>query len=334
MRAFSFTAAWLILLAAAAFTPSTADRLHEIRYGDTLWNLSSFYYNNPLMWETILNANPEAQIFNLRPGETLVIPFVEGETQMNDGMYATAGLTSSRSLLSRLQLETTGMVIDQPSSIAGYIVETNTDENDEFGDQTALPGDELAIDIGQDQGAEVGRVYRILEIGEEVRHPETDDYLGKVVRVAGVCRVIETSTNTSLAILEHGYLQVVAGQVLVPYTSYAPIEVSGIDVINGLDAYVVAFQDRDARHAYAFDVIYLDQGSNDGLQPGDLFNMYQYGSEFDRPSGETVVTPDICISEMVILDTTQETAAAMIYGSSSADLVDIGDRIHLVRQQQ
>lgn len=334
MRAFRVTAAMLVLLTAAAVVPSTADRVHAIRYGDTLWDLASLYYNNPLLWETILSANPGAEIHNLRPGGSLIIPFVEGEVLVQDGLYSTAGLTSSRSLLSRLQLETTGMVIDQPPSIVGYVVETNTDEEDEFGDEIALPGDELAIDIGQDQGVEVGRVYRILDLGEEVRHPETGDYLGRVVRVAGVCRVVETSMSTSLAVLEHGYLRVVAGQALVPYTSYAPIEVSGVDVIDGLEACVVAFQDEDARQAYAFDVIYIDRGSNDGLNPGDLFGLYQIGAEMTSPARGTVVTPDICISEMVILDTTQETAAAMIYGSSAAELVEIGDRIQLVRQQQ
>jgi hypothetical protein len=285
------------------------------------------------MWETILSANPGAQVFNLRPGSTLVIPYLASYGG-SDGMYTTAGLTSSQALLSRLQLETTGMVGELPSNISGYIVETNTDENDEFGDEIALPGDALAIDIGQDQGAEIGKVYRILDVGEEVRHPETGDRMGSVIRVAGVCRVVQTTPTTSRATLEHSYLQVEAGQILVPYTSYAPVFVSGDDVVNGLEAYVVAFQDEDALKAYAFDVIYIDRGSNDGLKPGDLFNMYQYGEEMRSPSGEMVETPDICISELVILDATQETAAAMIYSSSSADLVEIGNRIHLVRQQR
>jgi len=333
MRAIGGSAALFILLTAAAFTTSMGDRLHVIRYGDTLWDLSTLYYDNPLLWGTIQEANPLADIHNLRPGETLVIPLADGQVISQGGVYSSTGLTSSRALLSRLQLETTGMLTGEPLSVSGHVLETNTDENDEFGDEVALPGDELALDIGTDQGVEVGRVYRILDVGEEVRHPETGDPLGNVVRVAGVCRVVETYNTTSLAILEHGYLTVVAGQILVPYTSYAPITVSGTDVVDGLDAYVVAFQDRDALKAYAFDVVYIDRGSSDGLRPGDLFEMYQYGHEVESASGTDVVTPDIPICEFVILDTTLETSAAMIYANSSADLVDIGDRIELVRRQ-
>lgn len=331
MRRFIFAVPLLALLAVSAISPVAADTLHTIRYGDTLWELAIHYYNNPFLWESILDMNPGIDIYSLQIGNRIVIPFVGA---LQDGTYTSAGLTSSRALLSRLVLETTGMVTDNPQQPVGYVIETNVDENDEFGDEVAFPGDWLALDIGQDQGVEVGRVFKVMQVGEEIRHPETGDDMGNVIRVAGVCRVIDTSSNSSIAVLEHAYVRVFEGDYLLPYTSYAPIEVSGVDVIDGLDAYVIAFQDEDLLKAYSFDVVYIDKGSSHGLQPGDLFNMFLYGTETESPTGAMVTPPDIPVAEIIVLDTQEETSAAMVISNASVDIVEIGDRIELVRKQR
>ena len=181
---------------------------------------------------------------------------------------------------------------------------------------------------------EIDRVYKIYNIGEEVRHPETGEKLGKVIRVAGVCRVIRTSPTASIALLEHSYIPVIEGDFLVPYTSTAPVEVSSNGVVSGMDAWIIAFQDPDSQRAYAFDTVFLDRGSEDGLQSGDIFYMHKYGQLFDSPSGGNVVTPNIPVSKLIILSTSLENSAAMIFSSSSIDLIEIGDRIELAREQQ
>ncbi len=340
MRGLTVTLSLFIVLLASVFSTAIADRMHHVNYGDTLWDLSIRYYNTPFHWEDILEANESLEgVEFLRPGSELIIPDIYSTTISTSGnntsfdLYSTS-LTSSRALLSRLLLETTGMVTDNPPTPVCYVVEININEVDEYASEFAIPGDEIAIDIGQNQGVEIDRVYKIYNIGEEVSHPETGEKLGKVIRVAGVCRVNRTSPTASVALLEHAYLPVVVGDFLVPYTSTAPVEVSGSDVVSGMDAWIIAFQNPDTERAYAFDILFLDRGSEDGLQSGDIFNMYKYGQLFDSPSGGTVVTPNIPISRLIILSTTLENSAAMIFSSSSIDLIEIGDRIELVREQR
>jgi len=69
------------------------------------------------------------------------------------------------------------------------------------------------------------------------------------------------------------------------------------------------------------------------LNPGDVFSLFKYGEEVPTPSGGTVETPDIQVSQLIILETTQSTSSAMIFSISSSNLVQIGDRIELVRKQ-
>lgn len=339
MRGLTVTLSIFILLFVSVFSIAIADRMHQVNYGDTLWDLSIRYYDTPFHWEDILQANESLEgVEFLSPGSELIIPDIYSTTVSTSGgntavdIYTTS-LTSSRALLSRLLLETTGMVTDNPPAPVCYIVETNVDETVQYSSGSSIQGDMIAMDIGQNQGVEIDRVYKIYNVGEEVKHPETGEKLGTVFRVAGVCRVIRTSPTASVALLEHTYFPVIVGDFLVPYTSIAPVEISSNGVVSGMDAWVIAFQDPDSQRAYAFDIIFLDKGSEDGLQSGDIFNMYKYGQLFDSPSGGTVVTPNIPISRLIILSTALENSAAMIFSSSSIDLIEIGDRIELVREQ-
>ncbi|MCD4701364.1 MAG: LysM peptidoglycan-binding domain-containing protein, partial [Candidatus Aegiribacteria sp.] len=284
MKSFTVTLTVLILLIGAAFSVSAAARTHYVGYGDTLWDLSLHYYNTPFHWEDILNANPFLEgVEYLQPGSELIIPDISGITitsQAYDsgysGTYTTSG-TSRRPLLSRLVLETAGMVTSDPPDAVSYIIELDVEEEEVFVGSEAYPGDLVAIDIGQDQGVQIDRVYRIYKTGEEVRHPQTGILLGNVIRVAGVCRVVDTSPSSSIALIEHAYFPVNIGDYLVPYTSSAPVPVSSSSVVEDIDAYILAFQDPDIVRAYSYDVVYIDRGTDDGLKPGDIFNMYKYG---------------------------------------------------------
>ncbi|MCK4806459.1 MAG: LysM peptidoglycan-binding domain-containing protein, partial [Candidatus Aegiribacteria sp.] len=277
MKSFTVTLSVLILLIGAAFSVSAAARTHYVGYEDTLWDLSIHYYNTPFHWEDILNANPFLEgVEYLQPGSELIIPDISGimiSSQSYDsgysGIYTTSG-TSSRPLLSRLTLETAGMVTNDPPDAVCYIIELDVEDEDVFIGSGAYPGDLVAIDIGQYQGVVRERVYKIYNVGEEVRHPQTGILLGNVIRVAGICRVVDTSLSSSVALIEHAYLPVITGDYLVPYTSSAPIPVSGSEVVGDIDAYILAFQDPDLERAYSYDVVYIDRGMDDGLKPGDI----------------------------------------------------------------
>jgi hypothetical protein len=250
----------------------------------------------------------------------------------HSGVYTTSG-SSSRPLISSLTLATAGMVTSNPPGAAGYIIELNVNDDEMDFVSEVYSGDQVAIDIGQNQGVSVENVFRIYSVGEEVRHPQTGLILGNVVRVAGVCRVIDTSVSSSVAMIEHSYIPVCIGDLLVPYTSSVPVPVIASAVVDGIDAYILAFRDSDLPRAYSYDVVYIDRGSQDGLTSGDIFNMYDYGHEVLSPSGSTVMTPDIPVCELIILETLTNTSSALITSVSTTDLIKIGDRIELIRRQ-
>jgi len=97
--------------------------------------------------------------------------------------------------------------------------------------------------------------------------------------------------------------------------------------------YVLALKDSDNRNAYAFDVVYINAGTEAGFSPGDVFSAYSYGEQYELMSGTEILTADIPIADIVILTTERRSAAAMVVSNRSALLVAPGDRLYLVRSQ-
>jgi hypothetical protein len=339
MKRFTLVLSVLAILLTGTFSIASGARTHYIRYGDTLWDLSMQYYDNPFYWDKILSANPGVEVRYLQPGTELIIPDIFGEMAIVDqgtlyagGIYTTSS-SSSRPLISRLVLETAGMVTDTPLQPSGYVIDTDLEEEDPFEDINSYPGDLLAIDIGWDDGVQPDMVYKLYKHGEAVRHPVTGALLGDVYRVSGVCRVVDTDQGSSVALLEHSYIPVTYGDMLVPYNAASPIPVASSETVEDLDAYVLAFQDAEMERIYSYDVAYIDRGSSDGLRPGDIYCMYKYGEQVMDPAGGTEVTPDVQVAELIVLNTTDDTAAVMVFSVSTSDLVRIGDRIELIRRQ-
>ena len=307
---------------------------HVVQYGDTLWDLAMRFYRNHEYWEVIYEANEIiADPHWIFPGQVLLIP----ETDYGYTTYtplSTTTLSSQEAVISRLRLETTGMVAVDPVVANGYIVDIDAEEPPEYSSLNAYTGDLLHTDIGTDKGVEIGRVYHILKQGDAVHHPENGSRIGEMIWVAGVCRIVETSPSSSVALVEHSYMPINDGDMLVPYCSAAPVVINSFPVMETMTAWVIEIQDPDVDNAFAYDVVFIDKGYEDGLNPGDIFNVFNYGDVQISPVGESVVTMDIPVAELVIIRTERKTSAALISVNRTCDLIQVGDQIHLVRRQE
>ena len=328
-----------VLLAITALTASTAGE-YVVGLGDTLWELSLHFYGTPLRWEEILAANPHVPTpQSLLPGMVLNIPgATRTGTSYSPGNYTVSVPTSaivnrsSEPILSRLQREGAGMVSFDGFTPLGRVIQVNTEEERVNRFEMGLPGDMLEIDFGSDRGVEAGQVFHIMREGETVSDPFTGDR-GRVYRVAGVCSVIETTPATSIVKLEHGYLAVHEGDLVTPYRAAGEVYINNQPVVGNTAVYVLALKNPDNRSAYAFDVLYINAGTEAGFSPGDVFSGYSYGEQYELASGANILTADIPVVDVVILTTERRSAAAMVVSNRSARLVTPGDRLYLVLSQ-
>ncbi len=330
----------IVTLAFVLFAAVSVAGEYVVGYGDTLSDISLHFYGTWEKWVDILAANPDLQGAEyLVPGMVLQIPDVAEEVSVpGSSSYVTqvpAGavvIRSSEPILSRIQRESAGLISYEQLTPLGYVLSTNAEEQGAARHLTALPGDLIELDFGADQGVEDGRVFHILRQCEEVKDPETGD-TGHIIRVVGVCQVESTTPSTSIAKIQHGYLSVLEGDMIVPYHTASDIRIqNGPGVDRGL-LWVLGFRDPARSCAYTYDVIYLSAGSSQGINPGDVFTAYSPSEQVRDADDQLVYTAEIPIADVVVLTTEARSSAAMVVSSRTADLIEIGDKLYLSRSQ-
>lgn len=327
------------LLFALLVTASVASE-YVVGYGDTLSDISLHYYGTWEKWVDILEANPELQGAEyLVPGMVLEIPNVTGVTSASgSSRYVTeipAGavlIRSSEPVISRIQRESAGFVSYSHLNPEGYVLATNAEDEGVYRHITALPGDLLELDFGANQGVEVGRVYHVLRQCEEVEDPDTGTR-GHIIRVAGVCQVESITPSTSIAKVQHGYLPILEGDMLMPYQAAGDIRIQNEPGVDRGLIWVLGFRDPDRDCAFTYDVIYLSAGSSQGISPGDVFTAYSASEQVRDVSDQLVYTAEIPISDVVVLTTEARSCAALIVSTRTANLIELGDKLYLSRSQ-
>ncbi|HOP26177.1 MAG TPA: LysM domain-containing protein [Candidatus Sabulitectum sp.] len=329
-----------LFLMMAFLSAASMAGVYEVGYGDTLWDISTWFYGTPEKWTDILAANPDLRGAEyLIPGMVLEIPNVStGYGDPGFSSYTTeipqgaVVIRSSEPILSRLQREGAGYVSYSPLSPLGHVLETNAEEEGVYRHDIALPGDIVELDIGAGEGIEEGRVFHILRPGETVKDPETGAS-GTIIRVAGVCRVTHTTPSTSIALVEHSYLPARAGDAVVPYQAAGDIYVNNGPSDHHGSVWVLGFRDPDRSTGYTYDVVYLSAGDQQGIQPGDVFTAYSAGEQVRDTDQEWVATAELPIADLVVLTVEERSCAAMIVSSRTPNLIETGDRLFLTRSQ-
>lgn len=330
----------LLLLAVVAGVAAGAGT-YVAGYGDTLSDIALRFYGNADYWDEILAANsflpsPEA----LMPGMVLVLPDLAGTAVSHGSSYDEIAtvleaptFAASIPMISRLRLETAGYIAPSAVPVRGFVLGVNVEEQGIPANNDAYVGDMIEIDLGSVDGVEPGDFFRVVELGEAVTDPETGRDAGRVIRIAGICRVLDSTESTSVAVVDQSYLPINTGDAIVDYSASVPVEINNQPVVESVDAYVLALQDRDFDNSYAYDVVYLNIGSEDGVRAGDVFQAWKYGTTVSNPSNESLETADIPISEVVVLSTEPASSAALVTANITGDLIQAGDRLHLARRQ-
>jgi hypothetical protein len=74
-----------LLISVMIFNALFAQKVHVVKKGDTLWDLSGYYYSNPFIWRNIYNANMDKinDPHWIYPGQEFIIPDVPADLTEN-----------------------------------------------------------------------------------------------------------------------------------------------------------------------------------------------------------------------------------------------------------
>jgi hypothetical protein len=219
----------------ATYPPGS--RMHEIKSGDTLWQLAQQYYSNPYLWPQLWESNTWITDAHwIYPGDVLLVGgegTAAGATTTGEGAMST--VTPRTTTLAESDNAFTATQTDDGFAVAhvipnnpiplgteadifcyGYIgdpnepmpnyVQSHEDvevkyllrANPEMAG-AAAPGDLVYISGGAATGLVAGETYIAVQPEELVKHPATGEVLGRQYNYIGQIRILCTDTQPGLS---------------------------------------------------------------------------------------------------------------------------------------
>jgi len=260
---------------------------HPDRYvvvsGDTLWDISTMFLRDPWLWPEIWYANPQVENPHLiYPGDTLNLVYVDGKPriQMTRG-YPTVNMTP------QMRVESLAKAIPTIplGSIQQFLTRAIVVSEDELDDAPYVvqSAGEHVVSGGGDRvyvrGIETEDYpsYDVYEPGGPYIDPDTDELLGYKALFVG-SGPIEKFGDPATMYLAEATREVRKGDRLRPsmrataithFQPHIPPENTEGRILGVLGGVTQIGQ---------FNVVSIDLGTREGIEPGHIFRIYQDGA--------------------------------------------------------
>lgn len=313
-----------------------AGRVHVVRKGDTLWDISDAYLGTPWVWPSIWKGNTEIDNPHLimpgdriwiTPDEMRRVSKAEAE-ELLAGEAGPGGIPAALDADAMPDFGGSGRdVYRMPSSqTVGFVTEDQVS-----GEASIVDGpserawlqdhDEVVIGLGAGQVAEGDKLTIFRPTGRVV-HPVTGRFFGFATAELGWMEVTEVRADGSDAVIRLSRSEIQRGDHVRPLTRRpSEIPVGPMLTVQGR---IVHTPDKRL-HMGTDEVVYLDRGTDDGLAVGSPLEVFRpKGDKKDAVAGKTVDVPAEVVAKLLVVETTSEASVAVVTHTEH-DLVR-GDR--------
>ncbi len=267
-------------------------QVYIVQKGDTLWDLSGKFLNNPYSWPQIWELNQWIKDPHwIYPGDPLVIDTGRGAAGETPGDVSNLppGRTGvDLNALRRPELafafqDFLKMPILAPEGAETYyknkgaLMLTGNRREDR---QYLADGETVYVNAGENQGLRVGDRFVVVKVADKkIRHPEGNRVMGDVLMQCGIVRVTNVLPKGAVAVLERSLDGVEVGDHLLKFTEPAnqnlELRKDVDDPVAVKDPAATIIWAREHRESSGFgEMMIVDRGSNDGLKVGDLMIVY------------------------------------------------------------
>jgi hypothetical protein len=338
---------------------------YTIRPGDTLWDLSGRFLNNPWYWPKVWSYNPEISNPHwIYPGNVLrfyasdeegpvrVEPVEPGaEPVAEEGDYE-----APRELedFSRADMKAPSseeerdvVAVAGPYKIGYVAPRTTLIRHDAFvtprelAESGRLRGafeeklmltslDRVYADFETQAPVKAGETYVVYKTVRPITHPVTGELFGYQTEVLGTGRVVVVSEKAVTLIIQQSFDVIERGALLGPWTQKALRRVERRPNAVALDGRIIAGQVPVLTQFGENQVVFVDRGSSDGVQEGNVFHVLRSGDMYGRQMYETrwdSAFPPETMAELLIVDVKERASAALVL-RSLRELM-IGDHVEM-----
>lgn len=298
-----------------------------VKKGDTLWDISSYFFKDPMKWMKIWEKN----LYISNPD--LIYPGNEIWFDVKK-LKKSGGLAKQRPQpavlikpveklepkvdTSRLLNALVRQDFIQADAIkgVGYILDSE-DERINYG-----AGESLYLKINQ--SAEEGDIFDVFRTGDPIKDPDTGKVVGVLVNHLGRIEVRSQDSGIYRGVVLNTFEELSRGDRLKPAkqvdTRITPTYPDG-----NLVGKVLYIRDH-AAEAGQNQMIGISLGKGAGLQAGTALSVHRAGRLVkDRITGKMVRLPEEKIGELLVLVAQSNASLALVVESTSA--INIGDAV-------
>ena len=310
-----------------AIAGKAVPRTYIIKKGDTLWGVSERFLKDHQYWPNLWSynefvTNPHliypGQKITIYDGRKLVVgeqKDVAGKTPFEEkiepGVITLKTMGGAEGFIASDELETSGILVDATDN------------------RILLTKDDTVFLKMKDLGSvKTGDKFSIFRKGKEVRHPQSGNRMGYQIVDVGEVQILEMNKTVATGQITDATQEVERGDAIVPLRSKS-YEIEMKKTAQSLSGYVISSAgDQIALGAY--DLIYLDMGSEDGLMPGNLVYLSRERKVTEKAiMKKDLQLPDVLLGSAVVLETGPHTSSALILKSRESILV--GDKAFTVK---
>ena len=186
-------------------------------------------------------------------------------------------------------------------------------------------GDIVYLDGGRAAGLSPGMLFTAIAAGKVVRHPLSNEALGRQYNYTGRIRVLSVQENSAIAEIVQSCDGISVGMKLKPFEQ-EPIPLARRGTLRPVtepasaetlsSAAVIVSSPVDLVTLGQDHVVFIDRGEDDEVLPGDIFTIYRMNR---------AQQPPVVLGELGVLSVQAHTAVAKILESRYP--VYVGDRL-------
>ncbi len=339
--------------------PTPAGDTYVVQKGDTLWDIARQLYNDPLYWQRIWNQNPFiANPNRIFPGDTLALPgkgFAPA-TPLAEAPKLEAPVEAAKEAappkaaappkppiafeippLPPIPVASPQAVFCSPALVSDQVAETlgigTIVQN--IGRKAMMAQEDIVyLKMDPTQQVKAGDRLTVARAGLRLTHPWTRRGAGRILYSAGVLEVTELRGEVAVARIIFGCDPMTLGDRVLPFSMppIPPADKVAQPTTRQLEGAIIDAA-RQQRTVALQQIVFLDVGRTQGVNPGDVFSIYRPSLPVANPTtGGVVAIPPELRGQATVIRVTETTSTAVI--SESARDSSPGDSVVLSRQIQ
>ena len=330
-----------LLLAGSLALPVFAaeQQIYTIKKGDSLWGISQRFIQDPFYWPNVWANNPDitnphliypGQKIRIYNGRIEFLPAYPEAAEPAKVVEEPAPVAVAETVAEPLAPEEPQVqVMKAAGGGKGFLLTNETPLGllvDSVDSRVLLTSDDIVfLDMLDPSQVKVGDSYSLFSAGKEVMHPQTGEKFGTMMFELGFLQVISVSGRTVEARIIDVYREIERGAQIFPYLP-ARKEIELKKGQGQLSGYLLDSQ-QDKLGLGQNDVVYIDLGTDSGLQTGNLLYISRprEASELALDKKNGIPLPDQLLGAALVVDARAKSSAAFIFKSVSE--IYVGDRV-------